>query len=155
MEIGIFTDDRCWEKGYNKSRPPKVPCKSRLRNIYAMKKIYLGVGLLVLLFIGYAIPKFLINEPFGGRDITSGTRLESNGQRRTVYFCGGSEQDPDVLAVGHLSTIQKLLTIKFIFSNEDLVRDKNIYKAYTWFGIPVATIELDCKTGTFQTTSGL
>lgn len=114
------------------------------------------VCILIILGIGYIIPKMFINEPFGVRDIPYGNSLQPNGQAKRVYFCGGSEEDPDILVAMHLDNpIQRLLTIKLIFTKEDLNRNKNIYKAYGLFGIPISTVELDCKTGSIQTVKGL
>ncbi len=120
------------------------------------KSIYIPIITLIILFIGYVIPKFFINEPFGVRDMRTVGLQQPNGQIKEIYLCGGSEEDPDILVAAYLDNpIQRLLTIKLIFTGEDLTRNKNIYKAYTLFGIPISTVELDCKTGAIQTLSGL
>ncbi len=124
--------------------------------IRVMHRIVLALIIAGVLGVGYFVPKFFINEPFGVRDMPYGYQLQPNGQTKKIYFCGGSEQDPDVLVAAHLNNhIQKFLTIKLVFTNEDLNRNVNVYKAYTLFGIPISTVEVDCKTGNIQTVSGL
>lgn len=119
-----------------------------------MKKFFYFVALVVVLIIvGIIYTKMFINEPFGVRDVVL-YEQQSDGSTRRIY-CGGYE-DPDILVKIHLDNpIQKLLSIKTIFTKEDLERNKHIYKSYTIFGLPVSTVEVDCKTGSIQTVSGL
>ena len=121
-----------------------------------LKNLSAVVIVLVIFIVGYIVPKIFINEPFGVRDSTFWYHVQSDGQTKKVYFCGGSEEDPDILVAKHFDNpIQRLLTVQRIFMEEDLTRNKNIYKAYTFFGIPISTVELDCKTGSIQTIKGL
>jgi len=126
------------------------------------KSIYICLVVLIILGIGFVIPKFLINEPFGVRDMTTGGELQPNGQVKEIYLCGGSVENPDILVAAHLDNpIQRFLTIKLIFAGEKFIGDgptgriNHIYKAYTLFGIPVSIVELDCRTGVIQTVRGL
>lgn len=116
-----------------------------------MKKVILLVIILLVVGVGYT--KFFVNIPFGVRDVVLYEEL-SDGSSRRVY-CGGYE-DPDISVVNHLDNpIQKLLSIKTIFTKEDLDRNKHVYKSYTIFGLPISTVEVDCKTGSIQTVKGL
>ena len=97
--------------------------------------------------------RVFINEPIGLRDVIL-YEQQLDGSSKRVY-CGGY-QNPDISVETHLDNpIQRLLTVKLIFTEEDLERNKNIYKAYSGFGIPLSTVEVDCKTGSIQTVGGL
>ena len=119
-----------------------------------MKKLGFVIGVIIILtLLGILYSKIFINEPFGVRDVQFYVK-QSDGSTKRVY-CGGNE-DPDALVANHLDNpVQKLLSVKIIFTSEDLKRDKYIYKAYTLFGIPISTVEVDCKTGLIQTVAGL
>lgn len=116
-----------------------------------MKKLILLIFILLVVGIGYT--KIFINVPFGVRDVVL-YEEQSDGSARKMY-CGRYE-NPDISVATHLDNpIQNLLSIKTIFTKEDLARNKYIYKSYTIFGLPISTVEVDCKTGSIQTVSGL
>lgn len=119
-----------------------------------MKKLlYVFVILILVTVIGIGYTRLFINEPFGVRDVVL-YEQQADGTTKRVY-CGGYN-DPDISVKTHLDNpIQRLLAVKTIFTREDLNRNKHMYKSYTLFGIPLSMVEVDCKTGTIQTVSGL
>ena len=111
------------------------------------KKVLGGVAVIAFFVIGYIIPKYFIYNEFGIRDIVY-------PENTKLFTCSNYtiDEDPDVLAANNLGNpIQKLFSIKTVLSQDDIPNGLYIYKSYTFFAIPIATIQVNCKTKAAKT----